>query len=111
LDQVWGVVDAVSAWPGIVISQVPDGLCLRLGGLVLGRLRWNGRVDVPVGAEMRDRLVAEGMAARDPDDVEAERVVFAVRTAADVDRAVWLLRLAYLGVDSNTKPIAMNGGC
>jgi hypothetical protein len=109
LQQVWDVVAAISAWPDIVIAADRDGLCLRLRGVVLGQLRWNGRIDVPFSPEMRDRLIAEGMAARDPDEIDAEGVVFAVRTTADVDHAVWLLRLAYLNLNPNARLCAKNG--
>jgi hypothetical protein len=109
LQQVWDVVAAISAWPDIVIAADRDGLCLRLRGVVLGQLRWNGRIDVPFTPEMRDRLIAEGMAARDPDEIDAERVVFAVRSTADVDHAIWLLRLAYLNLNPNARSCVMNG--
>jgi hypothetical protein len=110
LKPVWDVVLAVSAWPGVIVAPDQNGLCLRLGGVILGELRWNGRIDLPFGPEMRDRLVTEGLAARDPEQIDTERVVFDVRTAADVDHAVWLLRLAYLSLDSNKDACARNGG-
>ena len=109
LGPVLEVVRAVSAWPGIVIAPDRSGLCLKLRGVVLGELRWNGRLDLPFGREMGDRLVSEEMAARDPERIDAERVVFDVRTAADVDHALWLLRLAYLSVDSTTNKCLANG--
>ena len=98
--EVWGVVQAVEAWPGVQIAPNRSGLCLRLSGVTLGHLRWSGRIDLPFGPEARDRLLAEEMARRDPDQPDTDGVVFDVRTVADVDRAVWLLRLAYLSVDS-----------
>lgn len=110
LKPVWGLVQAISDWPGIVIAPDRKGMCLKLRGVVLGELRWNGRIDLPFGQAMRDRLVAEGMAARDPDQIDTERVVFDVRTLADVDHAVWLLRLAYLSVDSKKDARVTNGG-
>jgi len=93
LKEMWDVVQAVGAWPGIAIATDPNGLCVVLRGVTLGHLRWNGRIDLPFTPELGDRLVAEQMATRDP---ESDRVVIDVRTGADVDRAVWLLRLAYL---------------
>ena len=39
------------------------------------------------------------LASRDPDQPGTGRVVFDVRRSADVDRAVWLLRLAYLSAE------------
>jgi hypothetical protein len=98
LKQVRDVVQAVSAWPSVIIAPGHSGLSIRLGEVVLGELRWNGRVAVLLGPDMRDRLVAEEMAARDPDRIDTGGVVFDVRSVADVDHAVWLLRLAYLSV-------------
>jgi hypothetical protein len=100
LEQVWHVLQAVSAWPGVSIAPDRDGMCLALRGVLLGHLRWNGRIDLPFGPEVRDRLVAEEMASRDPDRPDGDGVVFDVRTVADVDRAVWLLRLSYLSAES-----------
>jgi hypothetical protein len=93
LKEVWDVLEAVKVWPGVAIASNRSGLCLALRGVTLGHVRWNGRIDLPFGPELRDRLVAEEMASLDPD---IDRAVFDVRSAADVDRAVWLLRLAYL---------------
>ncbi len=98
--EIWRVVQAVEAWPGVQIAADRSGLCLSLSGITLGHLRWSGRIDLPFGPEARDRLLAEEMAFRDPDQPDTDGVVFDVRTVADVDRAVWLLRLAYLSVDS-----------
>jgi hypothetical protein len=96
LKEVWDVVRAVRAWPGLAIASNWSGVCLALGGVSLAHVRWDGRIDLPFGPELRDRLVAEEMASHDPD---TDGLMFNVRTAADVDRAVWLLRLAYLSVD------------
>jgi hypothetical protein len=103
LKEIWDVVQEVGAWPGMQI--VPDGsglyLGLALSGVMLGHVRWNGRIDLTFAPEIRDRLVAEEMASLDPDQPGARRVMLVIRTIADVDRAVWLLRLAYLNLDSN----------
>src|SRR5207248_1181073 len=100
LQEVWDVVQAARTWPGVAIKPDRGGLCLSIGGVALGHLRWNGRIDLPFGPELGDRLVAEGMATRDFNRPDQGRVVFDVRGGADVDRAIWLLRLAYLSLDS-----------
>lgn len=102
LKEVWEVLQAVRDWPGVSIAPDPGGLCLALHDVTLGHLRWDGRLDLPFDSEVRDRLVAEQMARPDPDRPNSRRLVFDVRTLRDVDRAVWLLRLAYLSLD--TKP-------
>jgi hypothetical protein len=101
LQQTWDVVQAAADLPGVVTTPHPGGLCLTLDdGAALGRLRWDGRIYLMFGPEVRNRLVAEEMARLDPDQPDADRVVFDLRSGADVDRAAWLLRLAYLYADS-----------
>src|SRR5258708_2250000 len=100
LKELWVVVQAIGAWPGISIIPDREGLNLSLHGHKLGDLRWNGRVDLPFPPEVGDRLVAEGMADHAPGLFGTGRVVFDVRTLADTNRAVWLLRLAYVSVNS-----------
>jgi len=97
LKEVWDLLQIVGAWPGVVIAPDHNGLRLTLRGVILGYLRWNGRIDLPFGPEAADQLVSEKIASR---DLDTDRVVFDIRTAADVNRAVSLLRLAYLIVDS-----------
>jgi luciferase-like monooxygenase len=96
VQEIEQVLHATGAWPGMVIQPDRFGLQFIAGNATLGNLRWDARLDVPFPADVGDRLVAEGMAACDPDESRADRVVWIVRTPADVDRAVWLLRLSYL---------------
>lgn len=103
LIQVWEFLQAVGGWPDLTISTDPSGLCIGIQDVTLGHLRWNGRLELPFGPEVGKRLIAEEMAAPDPDRPDTGRLVFDVRTLADVDRAVWLLRLAYLSLDANRR--------
>ena len=103
LGQVWQVVRAVREWPGVTIGPDCSGLCFGLGDVLLGHLHWNGRLDMSFGPAVRDRLIAEDLAAPDPDHPASERLVFDVRTLADADRAIWLLRLAYISLDSQRR--------
>ena len=96
LQQILQVLRATQGWPGVVIHEDRSGLQFLAGSETLGHLRWDGRLAVPFPAELRERLVDEEMAAHDPSDSRRDRVVWIVRTTADADRAVWLLRLAYL---------------
>lgn len=100
LREFWDVVQAVGTWPGAVITRDRRGLCLTLNGVKLGHLDWDGRLVLPFGPEMRDELVAEKMANRDPDQAQMECAILEVRTADDVHRALWLLRFAYLIEDA-----------
>jgi hypothetical protein len=98
VQQINEVLRAIEEWRGVAVAPNRSGLCLSLNGVHLGHLNWNGRVVIPFESELRDRLVSEGMAAYEPDLPGTERVVFDVRSAQDVERALWLLRLSYLNV-------------
>src|ERR1700722_3824618 len=87
LKEVRAIVQAVADWPGMAIAPDRSGLGLTLRGVTLGHVRWSGRLDLPFGPEVQGQLLAEQMASRDPDQIDTDRVVFDVRTAADVDRA------------------------
>src|SRR5436190_14299216 len=95
LKEIRSVLHEAGTWPGVAIE--PDRHMLRFiaSGETLAHLRWDGRLDVPLPAAMRERLVAERMAACDPDQARSDRVVWIIQTSADVERAVSLLRLAY----------------
>jgi hypothetical protein len=90
------LLHAVEAWRGVVIEPSPSGLRFVADGQTLGHLRWDGRLDVPLPAELARQIANEELATRDPNRLQRSQVVWMVRTHADVDRAVWLLRLAYL---------------
>lgn len=96
LREVWYVVQKIGAWRGVSIRPDANGLCLTLGGVPLGHLGWHGRIDLPFGPQVQDHVLTEEMANLDTSKPETDHLVFDIRTAADVDRAIWLLRLAYL---------------
>ena len=100
LKEIREIVHAVAGWPEVRITPSRTGLCVTLGNVTLGRVRWNGRIDLPFGPNVLRPLMAERMVDRDPDQLDRERAVFEVRSMADVDRAIWLLRFAYLMGDS-----------
>ena len=94
--EVTQILHEVETWPRVVIRSDPRGLHLTDGNCVFGFLQWNGRLEVTFPAEVRDRLIAEEMAVAGPDQSSSDRVVWMIRNAADVQRAIWLLRLSYL---------------
>jgi len=98
LKQIRGVLHAVDDWPGLVVTPDRTGLCLAVNRVTLGHVRWDVRVHVSFEPEQRDRLVAEEMASFDSNSPDDQRVALDVRSSTDIDRAVWLLRLAYLNV-------------
>ena len=94
LNEIEQVMRTVAAWPGVVVHSNRDEVHFVAGESIVGELRWDGRLDVVVPAELRDRLLVEAMAASDPHPSRCDRVVWIVRTHDDVQRAIWLLRLA-----------------
>lgn len=100
-------MQTVGTWSGAVITRDRRGLCLTVNGVKLGHLNWDGRLVLPFGPEMRDELVAPTTANLDLDPADTSRSIFDVQTAADVDRALWLLRFAYLIADPKKDTCAM----
>lgn len=101
ITEIEEVLHAAERWGDVVVRPDRTGLNFIAGEMTFGHLRWDGRLDVPFPIEIRNRLVAEEMADCEPDESRRDRVVWIVRRSADVDRAVWLLRLSY--VRSNGK--------
>jgi hypothetical protein len=96
LKEVWAIVQEIGTWQGVAFAPLQNGLEVILDHVKLGRLSWSGRLDLPFAAHVADRLVAEGFGDRVSTWPESERLVLQIRTADDVDRALCLLRLAYL---------------
>jgi Family of unknown function (DUF5519) len=95
LTEVWAIVRATRFWPDVVISTDSGGLCFAVAGYSMGHLDWDGRLDLPFATDVLDELMAVAPAGGNPG-----WAVFHVQTNADVDRAIAILRLAYLIVDS-----------
>jgi hypothetical protein len=88
--------EQVSLWPGISIRSYPSfSRQFRLGSSEVGRVFDDGTLEVPLTRSLREAVLAEGQAQQHPKQ-DSNRVLFHIRTAADVDRALWLLRLSYL---------------
>lgn len=104
VSEIWHVVQTVAAWDGAEIQPDSSGLCLKLRGVTIGHLGWQGRIDLPFGAQMRDQIRAERIAGLYTYQRGTDRLAFDLRTPADVDRALWLLRLAFLAEDPQTVP-------
>jgi len=96
LKEFWDVVQTVGMWSGTAIMRDRRGLCLMLNDMKLGHLDWDGRLVLPFGPEMRDELAAPETVKLDPDPADPSRSIFNIRTAGDINRALWLLRSAYL---------------
>src|ERR1700722_3053765 len=101
--EFWDVVQAVGSWTGARITRDRNGLSLTLNGVNLGHLDWDGRLVLPFKPEIRDELVGTKIPRRIAHHPETGRSMFDVRSAADVDRALLLLRFAFLIADTKQR--------
>ena len=98
----WDEVHARSHWLLGDETQV-DGADFYVGDEELGHVHLGGEAHVATGIAVREALVAARLAK--PFQWSSKFVVHGVAEAADVDRALWLFRLAYdraRGVDDAT---------
>jgi hypothetical protein len=94
---VSGVVEVVSGWEGISVNPHRfGGWEFVLGKVEVGHVHRNGMVDIPLPRRIRDPVVTEGKAGPHHLLPETGWITFYVRTDAEVEQALWLLRLSYL---------------
>jgi Family of unknown function (DUF5519) len=90
------IAEAVLAWPGVEqASHRFGGIEFRLGRRELGHLHGDALVDLPFPRKVRDDLVAQGRARPHHVLPDSGWVSFWIESPDDVERAIWLLRLAY----------------
>jgi hypothetical protein len=90
------IAEAVLAWPGVEqASHRFGGIEFRLGRRELGHLHGDALVDLPFPRKVRDELVAQGRARPHHVLPDSGWVSFWIESPDDVERAIWLLRLAY----------------
>jgi hypothetical protein len=88
--------EAVTGWPGV--NAHPHrfgGVEYRLGKREIGHSHGDSLVDIPFPTKVRDELVTSGRAQPHHVLPDSGWISFYVREAADVDRAIDLLRLSY----------------
>jgi len=98
------VSQALSSWDGVHArthwllgdEQKIDGADFYVGERELGHIHLDGEAHIAVPAEVRDALIASGLAS--PFRWSRGFVVFAIATAADVAAAQSLFQLAYDGL-------------
>ena len=86
----------VLGWPGVeVVPHRFGGREFRVGRRELGHIHGDRLLDVPFPVRIREQLVREGRALPHHVLPESGWVSFAIRSVADVPRAIELLRLNY----------------
>jgi hypothetical protein len=89
--------EEVSAWPQISVhAHRFGGREFRFGSAEVGHVHEGGIVDIPFPRSVRDALLAEGLAKEHRWVPNSGWITFRVRSEADFNHAVWLLRLSYL---------------
>src|SRR5689334_3751651 len=87
----------VAAWTGVSVHPHRfDAHEFRYRGVELGHLHATGELDLPLSRELRDALVADGLAEPHRWVPDSGWLTFRVRADADLKQAVWLLRLSWL---------------
>lgn len=91
------IESVVSSWPGV--EAVPHRFAGReftLAGQEVGHLHGDRQADIPFPKRVRDIVVREGLTSKHHLFPESGWVTKYLRTDDDVERAVWLFRVAYL---------------
>ena len=87
----------ISSWQGISIHPHRfGGREFLFGKAEVGHVHIGGIVDIPFPRSIRDALLAEGLAAEHQWVPNSGWITFRIRSEADFDHALWLMRLSYL---------------
>ncbi len=91
------IKQTVTAWTGVTAKPHRfGGLEFNLGTVEIGHIHLNGMVDIPFNSKIRVQLLAEKRAEPHHLLPETGWITFYIRSAEDVEQAIWLLRLSYL---------------
>lgn len=87
----------ISQWENVETAPHRfGGIEFRMGTTEIGHVHVGGVVDILFSRAIRDQLVAEQRAKQHHILPNTGWISFSVRTADDLEHAVWLLRLSYL---------------
>jgi hypothetical protein len=89
--------DEVARWPEVSVSYHRfGGLEFRIARAELGHIHEDGTVDIPFSRAIHDVLLAEGLASEHHWVPDSGWVTFDIRNGADLQHALWLMRLSYV---------------
>lgn len=96
-DSVEVIVNSVAEWDDIAVEPHRfGGWEFRLANVEIGHVHRGGMVDIPFTRAIREQLVAESLAHPHHLLPESGWISFYIRAEADLERALWLLRLSYI---------------
>lgn len=91
------IASTVGSWPGIAVEPHRfGGQEFTLGGREVGHVHGARQVDIPFPKRVRNVLVDEGFTSKHHRYPDSGWVTKYVDSDEDAERAVWLLRIAYL---------------
>ncbi len=89
--------DEISKWPHISVHPHRfGGREFRFGTAEVGHVHTGGIVDIPFPRQVRDALLAEGLAEEHHWVPNSGWITFSIRSEQDFKHALWLMRLSYL---------------
>ncbi len=91
-----GITTRPHRFGGIEFRLIKQVSATKTTTVEIGHLHGNGMIDIPFNTQLRECLVAEGKANPHHMLPETGWVSYFMRGEADVDGALWLLRLSYL---------------
>jgi hypothetical protein len=97
MTQLRKLEEQVAAWSHVSVHPHRfGGREFRFGNAELGHVHLGGTVDIPFPRKVRDALLAHGLAEEHQWVPDSGWTTFRVRGEADLQRALWLMRLSYL---------------
>jgi Luciferase len=102
--------DEMSTWPRVSVHPHRfGGREFLFGRAEIGHVHIGGTVDVPFPRAVRDALLAEGLAEEHRWVPNSGWITFRARSEADLEHALWLMRLSYLRyvLKSDSDPVAL----
>jgi len=104
---VQAFVDTVRSWDGVEgHAHRFGGTEFRLGKVEIGHIHHGkGMVDIPFTVKIREALVSEGKTGVHHLLQDSGWTTFYIRSEADLQQALWLMRLSYLHKVSRRHPI------
>ncbi len=89
--------EEVGAWANVSVrSHRLGGREFLFGAAELGHVHRGGMVDIPFPRSVRDALLAEGLAEEHRRVPNSGWISFHVESEADLQHALWLMRMSYL---------------
>ena len=97
MTQLRKLEEQVAAWPHVSVHPHRfGGREFRFGNAELGHVHVRGTLDIPFPRNVRDALLADGLAEEHRWVPNSGWTIFRVRSEEDLKHALWLMRLLYL---------------